>query len=57
LSATGWRLSFSVSRRSEKALNLTPSVFYDVSRRKVEVLAIVAKAQADAWLSKAGERS
>jgi hypothetical protein len=48
LSATGWRLSFSVSRRSEKALNLTPSVFYDVSRRKVEVLAIVAKAQADA---------
>lgn len=32
-------------------------VFYDVSRRKVEVLAIVAKAQADAWLSKAGERS
>jgi mRNA-degrading endonuclease RelE of RelBE toxin-antitoxin system len=32
-------------------------VFYDVSGRKVEVLAIVAKAQADAWLSKAGERS
>ena len=32
-------------------------VFYDVSGRKVEVLAIVTKAQADAWLSKAGERS
>jgi len=31
-------------------------VFYDVSRRKVEVLAIVMKADADAWLEKAGER-
>jgi len=32
-------------------------VFYDVSKRKVEVLAIVAKADAAAWLLKAGERS
>lgn len=32
-------------------------VFYDVSRRNVEVLAIVLKADADSWLSKAGERS
>ncbi|MEK7330456.1 MAG: type II toxin-antitoxin system RelE/ParE family toxin [Candidatus Eisenbacteria bacterium] len=32
-------------------------VFYDVSKRKVEVLAIVAKADADAWLSKVGEKS
>ena len=32
-------------------------VFYDVTKRKVEVLAIVAKADADAWLSKAGEKS
>jgi len=32
-------------------------VFYDVSKRSVEVLAIVMKADADAWLSKAGERS
>ena len=32
-------------------------VFYDVSKRNVEVLAIVMKADADAWLSKAGERS
>ena len=30
-------------------------VFYDVTKRKVEVLAIVAKADAEAWLSKAGE--
>ncbi len=29
-------------------------VFYDVSKRNVEVLAIVMKADADAWLSKAG---
>jgi len=32
-------------------------VFYDVSKRRVEVLAIVAKADADAWLSKVGEKS
>ncbi|HEX5041333.1 MAG TPA: type II toxin-antitoxin system RelE/ParE family toxin [Candidatus Polarisedimenticolaceae bacterium] len=32
-------------------------VFYDVRRRKVEVLAIVTKADANAWLAKAGERS
>lgn len=32
-------------------------VFYDVSKRNVEVLAIVMKADADAWLSKVGERS
>ena len=31
-------------------------VFYDVSKRKVEVLAIAMKADADAWLTKAGER-
>ena len=31
-------------------------VFYDVSKRKVEILAIVAKADADAWLSKVGEK-
>jgi len=32
-------------------------VFYDVTKRKVQVLAIVAKADADTWLSKAGEKS
>ena len=32
-------------------------IFYDVSKRTVEVLAIVPKADADAWLSKVGERS
>ena len=31
-------------------------VFYDVSRRKVEVLAVVMKAEANAWLAKVGER-
>ena len=31
-------------------------VFYDVSNRKVEVLAIVAKADADAWLSRVDEK-
>ena len=31
-------------------------VFYDVSKRKVAVLAIVATAQANTWLSKAGEK-
>ncbi len=30
-------------------------VFYDVSKRKVEVLAIVMKTDASAWLAKAGE--
>jgi mRNA-degrading endonuclease RelE of RelBE toxin-antitoxin system len=30
-------------------------VFYDVSEAAVEVLAIVAKAEADAWLERAGE--
>ena len=30
-------------------------VFYDVSMRKVEILAIVMKADAEAWLVKAGE--
>jgi hypothetical protein len=29
-------------------------VFYDVSKRKVEVLAIVMKTDAAAWLAKAG---
>lgn len=29
-------------------------VFYDVSERSVEVLAIVAKAEADAWLAQCG---
>jgi mRNA-degrading endonuclease RelE of RelBE toxin-antitoxin system len=32
-------------------------VFYDVSRRRVAVLAIVLKADAEAWLTKAGEGS
>jgi mRNA-degrading endonuclease RelE of RelBE toxin-antitoxin system len=32
-------------------------VFYDVSRRRVEVLAIVLKADAEAWLARAGETS
>ena len=31
-------------------------VFYDVSKRNVEVLAIVAKADAGAWLSRVGEK-
>lgn len=30
-------------------------VFYDVSKDAVEVLAIVAKSQSEAWLRKAGE--
>ncbi len=30
-------------------------VFYDVTERTVEVLAIVPKSEADAWLSQAGE--
>ena len=30
-------------------------VFYDVSETAVEVLAIVSKAEADAWLERAGE--
>jgi len=32
-------------------------IFYDVSKRTVKVLAIVRKNDADAWLSKVGERS
>ena len=32
-------------------------VFYDISGKRVEVLAIVAKSQAGPWLSKAGEGS
>jgi mRNA-degrading endonuclease RelE of RelBE toxin-antitoxin system len=32
-------------------------VFYDVVQRKVEVLAIVAKEDANAWLTQAGESS
>jgi mRNA-degrading endonuclease RelE of RelBE toxin-antitoxin system len=32
-------------------------VFYDVSRGSVQVLAIVMKADADAWLEKVGKRS
>jgi len=32
-------------------------VFYDVSERVVEVLAIVAKGDAEEWLQKAGEAS
>jgi mRNA-degrading endonuclease RelE of RelBE toxin-antitoxin system len=32
-------------------------VFYDVSKRTVEVLAIVTKADSDAWLTKVGKRS
>jgi len=31
-------------------------VFYDVTKRQVEVLAIVAKSDAGEWLEKAGER-
>lgn len=31
-------------------------VFHDVSGRTVEILAIVSKAGADAWLSEVGER-
>ena len=31
-------------------------VFYDVTKRRVQVLAIVSKSDAEAWLSKAGER-
>ena len=31
-------------------------VLYDVSKRNVEVLAIVVKANADAWLSRVGEK-
>jgi mRNA interferase RelE/StbE len=31
-------------------------VFYDVSARTVEVLAIISKLEADAWLEKYGER-
>ena len=31
-------------------------VFYDVSERTVEVLAIILKSGADAWLKKEGER-
>jgi mRNA interferase RelE/StbE len=30
-------------------------VFYDVSERTVEVLAVVPKAEADDWLREAGE--
>ena len=30
-------------------------VFYDVSMRKVEILAIVMKVDAETWLAKAGE--
>ena len=32
-------------------------VFYDVSKGCVEVLAIVAKGDVDAWLSKVGEKT
>lgn len=32
-------------------------VFYDVSERTVEVLAIILKSGADAWLKKEGERA
>ncbi len=32
-------------------------VFYDVSERRVEILAIVSKADADSWLKKVGEQS
>lgn len=32
-------------------------VFYDVSERTVEVLAIVRKPDADAWLRKVGEQA
>ena len=32
-------------------------IFYDVSKRTVEVLAIVVKADAQEWLAKAGEPS
>jgi len=32
-------------------------VFYDVSERRVEILAIVSKADADSWLKKAGDKS
>ena len=32
-------------------------VFYDVSGKRVEILAIVAKTDASAWLAKVGKRS
>jgi len=32
-------------------------VFYDVSERRVEILAILSKADAEIWLKKAGEQS
>jgi hypothetical protein len=32
-------------------------VFYDVSGRTVEVLAIILRSGADAWLKKEGERA
>ena len=32
-------------------------VFYDVTGKRVEILAIVAKADAEDWLAKAGKRS
>jgi mRNA interferase RelE/StbE len=32
-------------------------VFYDVFEKRVEILAIVAKADASAWLAKVGKRS
>src|SRR5262245_34286666 len=35
----------------------TVRVFYDVSGRNVEVLAVVMKSDADAWLARVGEES
>ena len=35
----------------------TVRLFYDVSGRRVEVLAVVMKGNAEAWLAKAGEES
>ena len=32
-------------------------VFYDVSERTVEILAIILKSDAEAWLKKVGERA
>jgi mRNA-degrading endonuclease RelE of RelBE toxin-antitoxin system len=32
-------------------------VFYDVSGKRVEILAIIAKTDASAWLAKVGKRS
>jgi mRNA-degrading endonuclease RelE of RelBE toxin-antitoxin system len=45
-------------RRPQYRLRVDPfRVFCDVVKRRVEVLAIVAKSDAEAWLTEAGEES